>query len=79
MKRFRALLIAALIIAMGTVSAFADIVPIDRALYRAKWYIVAAIVIIIAAIVFLRSAIRRKAEKSKAELDYEGYKKDESL
>ena len=79
MRRLRTLLAAVFIVAMGTATAFADIVSIPRMVYNAKWYILAAVIVIIVVVGLLRSAIRRRAEKSEAELDHEGYKKDESL
>ena len=70
MKRLRALLITALIIVLGTSTAFADIVSIPRMVYNAKWYIVAAIVVLIIVISLLRSAIRRRSEKNEAEISF---------
>ena len=70
MKRFRALPITALIIILGTSTAFADIVSIDRTLYHAKWYIAAAVVVIIIAIVLLMSVIKKRAEKTEDEVRF---------
>ena len=79
MKRLRALLITALIIVLGTSTAFADIVSIPRMVYNAKWYIVAAIVVLIIVISLLRSAIRRRSEKNEAEMEYNRYENAEML
>ena len=71
MKHLRTILTAVLFVVMGTVSAFADVVFVPKVIQHAKWYIVAALVIIIIAISFLRASIRRRREKNESEIEYE--------
>ena len=79
MKLLRSILITALIIVLGTATAFADIASFPPEGSNAKWYIIAAIVIIIIAVSLLRSAIKKKAEKTEAELKYGRYENMEAL
>ena len=71
MKHLRTILTAVLFVVMGTVSALADVVLVPKVIQHAKWYIVAALVIIIIAISFLRASIRRRREKNESEIEYE--------
>ena len=61
MKRFRILLAALLLIALGTTAAFADVVSLPVFLVRSgALYVIIAIVVIIVALALLRRSIRRR-------------------
>ena len=60
MKHFRILALSVLIMALGTVFAFADIAPMPRTDIAQIAAIVAAVVVIIVAIVLLRHAIKKR-------------------